>query len=65
MQYNVKLLRKIRLTKGLSPPKLAQISGVNEMTIRRTEQKISSPRPQTVKKLAEALGVEMDRLVQI
>ena len=51
--FNVRLLIKLRLEKGLSPDKLAKLAGVsNGSVIRDMESgKTDKPRPDTVKKL--------------
>ncbi len=55
-------LQQIRETKALSRKDLADKAGVNESTIYRAERGETRLRPSTIRKLAEALGVEPDEL---
>lgn len=50
-------LRRIREALALSRRELASRSGVNESTLYRAEQGMTTPRPSTIQKLARALGV--------
>ena len=64
-QYNaepVNKLRSIRLDKGLSLQRLAEVASVSKLTIIRIESGRSSPRRETLVKLANALGVSLDQL---
>lgn len=54
-------LKEIRLSKGLSVPKLVEISGVPRRTIQDIE-KSGDCRVSTAIKLADALGVTLDEL---
>jgi transcriptional regulator with XRE-family HTH domain len=56
-------LRRIREIRALSRKDLAQQSHVNESTIYRAERGQTKLRPSTVRKLAKALGVPPDELV--
>lgn len=55
-------LQQIRETRALSRKDLADKAGVNESTIYRAERGETRLRPSTIRKLAEALGVEPDEL---
>lgn len=55
-------LRKVRLERGIGLAKLAHISGVSKLTVIRIESGKTSPRPETIGKLAAALGIEHDLL---
>jgi transcriptional regulator with XRE-family HTH domain len=55
-------LRLIREKKALSRKDLAGSSGVNESTIYRAECGQTKLRPSTVRKLAQALNIEIDEL---
>ena len=55
-------LRRLRQEKGLSLVKLAQNSGVSKLTIIRIESGKTSPRDETLRKLATALNVEPEEL---
>jgi transcriptional regulator with XRE-family HTH domain len=53
-------LREIRLRRGLSQADLSAATGVAEFTISEIESgKRANPRPSTLRKLAQALGVEV------
>lgn len=55
---------QIRATKGLSQSDLARLSGVKQGVISDIESgQTSSPRLDTVKKLADALGCTIDELL--
>lgn len=60
MNSNVKRLREQR---ALSLTDLAQKSGVNRITIHRIENGKQKPMPRTVRKLAEALQVKVEELL--
>jgi transcriptional regulator with XRE-family HTH domain len=56
-------LREIRLRRGLSQADLSTITGVAEFTISEIESgKRANPRPSTLRKLAQGLGVEVTAL---
>ena len=52
-------VRKIRLEKGLSVPKLSELSGLSRRTIQEVEKRDECT-VSTAKKLAKALGVTLD-----
>lgn len=54
-------LKNIRLQRGLSVPKLVEISGVPRRTIQDIEKK-NDCKVSTAIKLADALGVTLDEL---
>lgn len=54
-------LKKIRLEKGLSVPKLVELSGVSRRTIQDLESR-DDGRISTMIKLADALDVTLDEL---
>ena len=56
-------LKRIRETRVLSRKELAEQSYVAESTIYRAERGQTKLRPSTVRKLAQALGVPPDELV--
>jgi len=60
MNNNLKGMREIR---SLSQSDLSNISGVHVSTIIRLEKGTYKPRPQTVRKLAEALAVPVEELL--
>ena len=56
-------LTHIRKKKGLSQRALAQLADVGHVTIARIETGVFDPRLSTLKKLAEALKVRMNDLL--
>lgn len=62
---HLKNLAKIRKEKGWSQEKLAQEAGISYNTLIKIERKgIKNPKIETVIKLAKALGVTLDDLVE-
>jgi transcriptional regulator with XRE-family HTH domain len=55
-------LKRLREQQALSLTDLAQKSGVNRITIHRIENGKQKPMPRTIRKLAEALQVEVSEL---
>ena len=55
-------LRKVRKEKGIGLAKLAQLAKVSKLTIIRIESGKTSPKPETISKLAAALQIEPDQL---
>ena len=51
-------LRELREDRSLSTRELAEIAGVHKHTIIRLENEQGGAHPRTIRKLAEALGVE-------
>jgi transcriptional regulator with XRE-family HTH domain len=58
----VEELRRIRRMRGLSQQDLAALSGVSQFTITEVETGRREPRPSTLRKLAEALDIEVAEL---
>lgn len=56
-------LKKLREQRALSLTDLAQKSGVNRITIHRIESGKQRPMPRTIRKLAEALNVNVEELM--
>ena len=56
-------LKRVRLQQALSQQELADISGVTQKSITDIENNYRAPHPNTVRKLANALGVEPKVLV--
>lgn len=50
-------LRRTRMNKGLSVQELADIAGVSERAIVRTELGRGQPVPETIHRICQALGV--------
>lgn len=61
--YNIEVLEKKRLEKGLSYTEIAEKLGIHKVTVSRTLKGVTM-KPRTVKLLADYLGVEMNRIVQ-
>ena len=56
-------LKRVRQIKGYSLMELAEKSGVDDSMISKLENLRRGAQPRTLRKLAEALGVEPDELV--
>lgn len=58
-------IRKYRKKKGVSQDKLSKIAGVTYNTIIKIESgATSNPRVETLKQIADALGVKIDDLIK-
>jgi len=55
-------LKKLREQRALSLTDLSRLTGINRVTINRIENKKQKPMPRTIRKLAEALEVEVELL---
>lgn len=55
-------LREWRLKRGLAQRDLARVSGVGVSTIARLECGHQHAQPSTMRRLSEALGIEVDQL---
>lgn len=65
MSNIAKNLRKMREAKGLSQEKLARLADVANNTIIKIEgEKNQNPTLDTLKKIAKALGISVDDLIQ-
>jgi len=64
MEVNVERLKELRRERVLSLRELEQRSGVSYNTIWRIEDGRQGAHPRTVRKLAEALGVEPSELIR-
>jgi transcriptional regulator with XRE-family HTH domain len=64
MEVNVERLKELRRKRVLSLRELEEKSGVSYNTIWRTEDGRQGAHPRTVRKLAEALGVEPFELLK-
>jgi transcriptional regulator with XRE-family HTH domain len=66
-EYRIRgeMVRRARLTRHMSQQKLAEVAGLSIGQISRIEGgKIDSPHFSTIKKLADALGLEAEELVE-
>ncbi len=61
-RYDSSQLKTARLIKGWTQAELAEKSGLNPIDVWRVEND-KFHKPRTVKKIAEALGVDMEDLV--
>jgi transcriptional regulator with XRE-family HTH domain len=57
-------LKDVRQRKALTQQQLAERAGVNRVTIARIESGTDEPFPTTVRKVADALGVEPEELLE-
>ena len=64
MEVNVERLKELRRERVLSLRELEQMSGVSYNTIWRLEDGRQGAHPRTLRKLAEALGVEPKELIK-
>lgn len=64
MEMNVQRLRELRKHRVLSMRELEERSGVSYNTIWRLEAGRQGAQPRTIRKLAEALGVEPHELIR-
>lgn len=64
MEVNTERLRKLRRRRVLSMRDLQERSGVSHNTIWRIESGRQGAHPRTIRKLAEALGVEPEELLK-
>jgi len=62
--YKIEVLERKRLEKGLSYTEIADKLGMHKVTVSRTLKGVTM-KPRTVKLLADYLGVEMERIVQL
>jgi len=56
-------LAQVRQARGMTQEQLAEASGVHRVTIARIETGEVSPKAETLKRLADALGVLVDDLM--
>jgi transcriptional regulator with XRE-family HTH domain len=64
MEVNVERLKELRRERVLSLRELEEMSGVSYNTISRIEDGRQGAHPRTVRKMAEALGVEPSELLK-
>lgn len=57
------IIKKLRKEKGLTQKKLAELTGIAEITIRQYEAKKYVPKTQQLKKLCKALDVDPDSML--
>jgi transcriptional regulator with XRE-family HTH domain len=56
-------LRALRESQAYSQAELAELAGVQKVTVTRIERGRVQPRPRTIRKLAKALGVNPGELL--
>lgn len=56
-------LAQVRKAKGMTQAQLSAVSGVHRVTIARYECGMCSPNLATIERLADALGVPIDEIV--
>lgn len=59
----IERLAQVRRARGMSQLALAKASGVHRVTIARIECGTTSPKAETLKRLADCLGVLVDELI--
>jgi transcriptional regulator with XRE-family HTH domain len=64
MKVDVERLRELRRERALALRELGELSGVSLQTIWRIEAGRQGAHPRTIRKLAQALGVEPAELVK-
>jgi transcriptional regulator with XRE-family HTH domain len=64
MEVNVEKLKELRRLRALSQQELADSAGVGRNTISRIERGESGAHGRTLRRLAEALGVDVAELVK-
>lgn len=57
-------LRTVRERRALTQVELAAKAKINRVSLARIETGDAEPRPSTIRKLAEALGVEPEQLME-
>ncbi len=65
MEVNVRRLKELRRLRALSQEELAEDSGVGRATISRIERGLSGAQGRTLRRLAKALGVNVEELVKV
>jgi transcriptional regulator with XRE-family HTH domain len=63
MEVNVERLKELRRLRALSQDELSEESGVGRATISRIERGETGAQGRTLRRLAVALGVEVEELV--
>ena len=56
-------LKELRIRRALTQEELATAAGIGKNTVNRLERDLTEPRPPTLRKLAQALGVDPAELV--
>lgn len=64
MKINIQKLDVIMATQCLTSEMLSKITGVSQVSISRFKKGTQQPRPATVGKIAKALGVKVEELIE-
>ena len=58
-------LRDVRTARGLTLADVGALAGLDAATVSRIERRRAKPRPETVVRLARALGIGVDRVLAL
>lgn len=61
--YTGDMIRKYRTEKGLTQKKLGELCGIADSNIRKYESGNQNPKIETLQKIADALGIPVNRLL--
>jgi len=59
---SLSIIRRVRLARGWSYRKVAELAGVSHEAVRQVESGLHEPRPATIAAIAEALGIPLHLL---
>jgi len=65
LHIDIRELQKARISKGYSQRALARAAGVSSIVVNSLEQEKTTPRPNTLKKLCDALEVDIMEICRI
>jgi transcriptional regulator with XRE-family HTH domain len=65
MEINMRKLKRLRLMRAMSQQELADAAGIGRNTVNRLEQGRTGVQGRTLRRLAQALDVDVSELVQI
>ena len=63
-EINGRRLRQLRLERALTQADLCRMTGMSEDALSRLENELRRARPSTIRRLADALGVESRELIK-
>jgi transcriptional regulator with XRE-family HTH domain len=58
-------LKEWRLRRGLTQKELADLAGMDVASVNQIEREKSPPRPSSIRKLAKALNIKTEQLVEV
>ncbi|MBW7877663.1 MAG: helix-turn-helix transcriptional regulator [Candidatus Cloacimonetes bacterium] len=64
IKKGMSLLAAWRTYKGLSQTQLAEAIGISQSAVAQSEKEGAKPRKSTLKKIAEALGVDVEQITE-